>query len=172
MPIGRKRGQAFAALLEALDPSRLPDHGGDATTVIVTVTLEALQQRLAAAGVVTGDQGRISAGQARRLACSAAIVPAVLGSAGQVLDLGRATRLFSTAQRKALRLRDGRCRAEGCTVPAGWCDAHHWQPWSSGGPTDLDNGVLLCSYHHHRAHDDRYLHQRLPNGDVRYARRT
>jgi len=172
IPLRRKRGQAFAALLEAIDPTRLPDHGGDATTVIVTVTLDALRAELAAAGVITSDDGAISAAQARRLACTARIVPAVLGSESQVLDLGRSTRLFTKAQRKALRLRDRHCRAEGCTVPAGWCDAHHRAPWSTGGATTLDNGVLLCNWHHHRIHDDRYLHERLPNGDIRFSRRT
>ena len=68
-------------------------------------------------------------------------------------------------------VRDGHCRAEGCDIPAAWCEAHHLTPWSEGGRTDLDNAILLCSHHHHRAHDDRYLHDRLPDGDVRFHRR-
>ena len=67
------------------------------------------------------------------------------------IDLGRAKRLFTPAQRKALLIRDQTCRAEGCDIPGTWCDAHHLDPWHTGGPTDLDNGVLLCSHHHHRA---------------------
>ncbi|WP_323368692.1 MULTISPECIES: HNH endonuclease signature motif containing protein [unclassified Nocardioides] len=69
-------------------------------------------------------------------------------------------------------MRDRECRADGCTIPATWCEAHHRQPWSAGGKTDLDNGMLLCSHHHHLIHDDRYLHQRMPNGDLRFVRRT
>ncbi|MGN6251121.1 MAG: DUF222 domain-containing protein [Marmoricola sp.] len=172
IPAARKRGLAFAALLEHLDPQRLPEHGGDATTVMVTVSLQALRAELATAGVITSDSGDISASEARRLACTAHVVPAVLGSQGQILDLGRATRLFTPAQRKALRLRDGRCRAEGCTIPATWTEAHHWEAWSAGGRTDLANGVSLCNWHHHRAHDHTYRHQRLSNGDVRFSRRT
>jgi hypothetical protein len=172
VPAHRKRGHAFAALLERLDPATLPEHGGDATTVLVTIGLEQLRRDLAAADVLTADEGSLSASEARRLACTASIVPVVLGAKGQVLDLGASARLFSRAQRKALRLRDRQCRAEGCTVPAGWCDAHHWKPWSDRGPTDLDNGVLLCHWHHHRAHDHRYRAQRLPTGDVRFSRRT
>jgi hypothetical protein len=172
MPMHRKRGHAFAALLERLDPARLPEHGGDATTVLVTIGLEQLRKDLAAADVLTSDEGSISASEARRLACNASIVPVVLGTKGQILDLGASARLFTKAQRKALRLRDRQCRAEGCTVPAGWCDAHHWKPWSDSGPTDLDNGVLLCNWHHHRAHESRYQANRLPNGDVRFSRRT
>ncbi|MQW77210.1 hypothetical protein GHK92_15155 [Nocardioides sp. dk4132] len=71
-----------------------------------------------------------------------------------------------------MRIRDRECRADGCTIPATWCEAHHRQPWSAGGKTDLDNGMLLCSHHHHLIHDDRYLHQRMPNGDLRFVRRT
>ena len=97
----------------------------------------------------------------------------MLGGDSEVLDLGRHRRLFSPAQRKAMAVRDVHCRAEGCTIPAAWCEAHHAaNPWATGGTTDLDDGVLLCSWHHHRAHDDRYDTKRLPDGSVRFARRT
>ncbi|WP_192903959.1 HNH endonuclease signature motif containing protein, partial [Nocardioides albidus] len=91
---------------------------------------------------------------------------------GEILDLGRKARLFSKAQHRALRLRDRRCRAEGCTIPAAWTEAHHLQPWSQGGHTDLDDAVSLCNHHHHRIHDHAYTHGRLPNGDIRFYRRT
>jgi hypothetical protein len=98
-------------------------------------------------------------------------LPAVLGGAGEVLALGRARRLFTPAQRKALQVRDRTCRAEGCTVPAAWCEAHHQTPWSRGGRTDLADGILLCSFHHHRVHDPAYAHDRHPDGDLRFHRR-
>lgn len=169
-PLHVRRGQAMCALLEHLDPTRLPVHGGDATTVIVTMTLDQLRGNLATAGLISSDDLRISAGEARRLACNAGIVPAVLGGRSEILDLGRSKRLHSKAQRKALRLRDRRCRAKGCTVPATWCEAHHLRPWSLGGTTDLDDGVLLCAFHHHRAHDPTYELVRLPDGDVELRR--
>jgi len=57
-------------------------------------------------------------------------------------------------------------------VPAEWCDAHHFaKPWAQGGRTDLKDGKLLCPWHHTRSHDDRYLVDELPNGDVRFTRR-
>ena len=96
----------------------------------------------------------------------------VLGGGSIPLDLGGSRRLFTPGQRKALLLRDRECRAAGCDIPGTWAEAHHFVPWSSGGPTDLDNAVLLCHFHHQRAHDDAYLHERLPNGDVRFTRRT
>lgn len=168
-PIARRHGRAFCLLLERLDPAALPEHGGDATTVIVTIDHEAITRELAVAGVLGAEP--ITATAARRLACNAKILPAVLGGKGEVLDLGRSRRLFSAAQHKALRVRDQRCRAHGCAVPAAWCEAHHLHPWSRGGRTDLADGILFCSHHHHRAHDPAYLLDRLPNGDVRFTRR-
>ena len=171
IPIDRKRGQAFCALLEAIDPKRLPVHGGDASTLIVTVSLDALRQELGTAEL--GPAERLTAGEVRRLACTAQIIPAVLGGKSEVLDLGRSSRLFKPAQRKAMIIRDRECRAEGCTIPAAWCEAHHWgRPWAKGGRTDLKDGVLLCNWHHHRAHDNTYAASRMPNGDVRFSRRT
>ncbi len=171
IPAFRKLGIAFCSFLEAVDPRRLPVHGGDATTLIVTIPLDDLRRELSAAGVSAGE--RISATEARRLACTAEIIPAVLDGRSEVLDLGRSSRLFKPAQRKAMVVRDRECRADGCTVPATWCEAHHWErPWSRGGRTDLRDGVLLCSWHHHRAHDPTYSSHRLPNGDVRFRRRT
>ncbi len=171
IPIARKRGQAFGALLEALDPRRVPAHGGDATTVIVTIPLEELRKDLGTAEIGLSD--KLTAGEVRRLACTANLLPAVLGGKSEVLDLGRTSRLFKPAQRKAMIIRDKQCRAQGCTIPAAWCEAHHWRrPWARGGLTDLKDGVLLCTWHHHRAHDDTFDTSRMPNGDVRFSRRT
>ncbi len=170
-PIERRRGQAFCAILEHLDPEKLPAHGGDATTVMVTMTLDQLRSELATAGLISSDDLRISAGAMRRLACTAGIIPVVLGGRSEVLDLGRTSRLFNRAQRKGLRVRDRHCRARGCTVPATWCEAHHLRPWALGGSTDLDDGVLLCPFHHHRAHDSRYDLSRCPDGDLEFRRR-
>jgi hypothetical protein len=169
-PRNRIMADAFAQLLKCVHCDQVPAHGGDATTLIVTVPLDQLRNDLGTAQL--GDGTPITAAEARRLACTAAIIPAVLGGRSEPLDLGRSRRLFSPAQRKALRLRDTRCRAEGCTVPATWCDAHHaGQPWSQGGRTNLDDGILLCGHHHRRAHDPVYETSRLPNGDYRYHRR-
>ncbi|WP_460852622.1 HNH endonuclease signature motif containing protein [Nocardioides montaniterrae] len=173
VPRSNRLGRAFCALLEHLDPSKLPDHGGDTTTVMVTISLDDLRRDLATAGVIGSLDGnlRITADEARRLACTAKIIPVVLGGKGEILDLGRAQRLFKAAQRKALRLRDKQCRAEGCSIPATWCEAHHSHPWSAGGKTDLKDGVLLCSHHHHIAHDPRMTHEVMPTGAWRFHRR-
>lgn len=159
--------EALGTLLERIDPKALPRHGGVDTTVVVTIGLEQLRKELGTAEL-TGTETLLSATEARRLACGAGIIPMVLGGDGQVLDLGRTQRLYSPAQRTAMRVRDTQCRAEGCTVPAAWCDAHHLEPWSHGGRTDIKDGTLLCGFHHHRAHDVRYETSRLANGDYRF----
>lgn len=172
IPTRRKLAHAFSALLEHLDPARLPEHGGDATTILVTIPLAQLRHDLGTAELLgTRTGGDLSAAQVRRLACTATIIPAVLGGKGEVLDLGRRRRLFTRAQRRAARLRDPGCAAEGCDVPAAWTEAHHDDPWSHGGPTDLAKLRHYCSHHHHLAHDPRYTHQTLPNGRVRFHRR-
>lgn len=88
----------------------------------------------------------------RAWACDAELIPVVLGGDGEVLDVGRSRRLFTPKLRRALIARDGGCAAPGCTIPAPWCEAHHIEHWEHGGPTSVDNGVLLCSHHHHVVH--------------------
>lgn len=97
-----------------------------------------------------GDEISVSA--ARRLACDAEIIPAVLGSAGQVLDLGRSQRLVTPALWQALVLRDCHCAFPGCSRLPISCDAHHIVHWADGGATSLDNLVLLCRRHHTLTH--------------------
>ena len=171
LPVARRRGEAFAAFLENLPDTGLPTHGGTTTSVMVTLDLDTLLTGIGVATTSTGD--RVTAEQARRLACQARIIPVVLGRKGEVLDLGRSARLFSPAQRKAMAIRDRECTTDGCSIPAAWCEAHHWrQPWSQGGRTDLADGKLLCSFHHHRAHDPAWQTHHQPNGATTFHRRT
>jgi len=181
LPAPRRRGEALCAMLENLPDSGLPQHGGTATTVMITLPFEQLMTDLAdtelgggvGTGVVSTSTGdRITAGQARRLACQARLIPVVLGTDSEVLDLGRSTRLFTPAQRKAMAIRDRECTAEGCSIPAAWCEAHHQQPWSTGGHTNLADGKLLCPFHHHRAHDPGWHTTHHPNGTTTFHRRN
>lgn len=175
IPYPRKLAQAFCALLEHLDPTKLPVHGGDATTVMVTIPLANLTKDLASAGLIDAgglDLGpNLSAAEARRLACTAKIIPAVLGNHSEILDLGRADRLFRPAQRRAMRLRDQTCMAEDCDHPATWCEAHHLRPWAHGDRTNLNDGILLCPFDHHRIHDPAYHWEQLPNRKIRFTKK-
>ena len=172
-PWERLMGQGFARLLESIDPDSLPRHGGDATVVNVVISLEELRKELGTAilGFDETNGTTISAAEARKMACNATIIPWVLGGDGQVLDAGRLSRFFQPIQRKALRLQQKCCQAEGCDMPPEWCDAHHLRAWALGGKTDLKDGVLLCPYHHRLAHAPAYTHERLPEGTIRFARR-
>ena len=168
---GTRMGQGLCEILEHLPTDGYGEHGGLAATVIITLDHQTLKTGLGAAALVDGTE--ISAGEARRLACGAGIIPAVLDGPSAVLDLGREQRLFTKAQRTAMVLRDKGCRAETCDRPPSWTEAHHLtKPWCEGGRTDLKDGILLCGHHHRLAHHPDYTHQRLPNGDLRYHRRT
>jgi hypothetical protein len=134
------------------------------------MSLDALVHGVGAADLDTGI--KISAGEARRLACNAGIVPAVLDGASVPLDLGRERRLHTSHQRRALALLHDSCAIAGCERPYAWCEIHHPHPWSQGGPTSLDNALPLCGHHHRRAHDPAYDLRRHPSGDWRFHRRT
>ena len=165
-------GQGFMDLLENhLDLDSLPGNGGSPFTLVVNIDLDVLMNGLGAAAVETGH--RISAGEARRLACKAGIIPAVLGGDSVPLDLGRERRLFSKHQRVALAKRYGGCAAVNCDRPPAWAEAHHVDPWRRGGRTDLDNGIPLCPPHHRMADSPQSWNmRRLPGGGVRFSRRT
>ena len=163
-----RRGLAFAELLEHLPTDHL--HPRSAATVIVTIDHTVLAGALKAAHLDT-DQ-HLSAGEARRLACNAAILPAVLGRRSVALDLGYASRLFSEGQRIAKGLEYDTCAAAGCERPYAWCELHHWKPWIYGGKTDLANAIPLCHQHHQWVHDTAFNHQAMPDGSVRFSRRT
>ncbi|MBK4346184.1 HNH endonuclease signature motif containing protein [Lacisediminihabitans changchengi] len=133
-------------------------------TMVIRMTLDQLLDGCGAAQI-DGIEAGISATTARLLAAEANIIPAVLGGEGEVLDLGRSRRLFSTAQRQALAEHFGGCVFPSCAHPPSYTEAHHLHWWSNGGPTDLANGIPLCSFHHHRIHDDGWeivMRERVP----------
>ena len=172
LPIARQRGIALVALLERVLSSRLPRHGGTATSVTVTLDYDTLVRDLGEAGIATTSTGdRITAGQARRLACTAGIIPVVLGADSEILDAGRESRVFKDHQRKLMNLRDETCTTIGCSMPAEFCEAHHITPWARGGKTDFKDCKLLCPFHHHRAHDPGWIAHHHPHGNTSFTRR-
>ncbi|MBP2340455.1 hypothetical protein JOF41_006633 [Saccharothrix coeruleofusca] len=148
-----RQGQALADLID-LRGEALPTRAGQRPHLSVTLDYQTLRTGTGTARLDGG--GHLTAAQARRLACDAVVIPAVLGGRSEVLDLGRARRTVSLAQRRALHARDRGCAFPGCGRPARWCDAHHVRHWADGGPTDLDNLVLLCRRHHSEVHHHRW----------------
>lgn len=154
---GTPRTRTAQAALTAgpADPAPAP-HGLGAAEILGTTA--------------TGDL--LPLGTARRLACDAAIIPAVLASPSQPLDLGRTTRLVTPAQLAALWLRDRQCTFPGCDIPAHWTDAHHLHHWADGGTTSLTNLTLLCRRHHTLAHRDDLHATITPEGHVHWNRQS
>jgi hypothetical protein len=145
----------FLHLLEAgasVDDTQLVNSGGPVVKLIVP--LEALDTGVGH-GVLEGSDEAVSIATVEAAVCTGSVTPYVLDDAGQVLNLGRSQRLFSSRQKAALALRDGGCLISDCPRPASWCEAHHRKHWNRDhGPTDLDEGVLLCRHHHLRAHNE------------------
>jgi hypothetical protein len=167
-PTAERLGEAFAEYVRRYPNDKLPNAGGLNATVVVLVPLETLVGGLKAANLDTGEN--ISPGLARRIACEAGIIPAVLGGHSEVLDLGRSRRFHSRAQRIKATIEQGGCIAEGHDCPPAFTQMHHPQPFAKGGSTD-GNGWMLCPSAHRQVHDPRYHHRRLPNGKVRFTRR-
>ncbi|MCG2624406.1 HNH endonuclease [Arthrobacter sp. I2-34] len=131
----------------ALAADKLPATGGHKAQVMVTIGYRELAGEVAGAAYpVFGAP--VNPRTVRKLACDADIIPVVLGSSGEVLDVGRANRFFPPAIRRALVARDRGCAFPGCTMPAVWTEAHHIVPWWRGGKTKASNGCLLCIFHH------------------------
>jgi hypothetical protein len=173
----RRMADALVEMCDrALTGGGLPAVGGEKPHVTVTIALNDLQRGAATvprpadappgrpaaasparrAGCGTLGTGvAIPPEAARRIACDAAIIPIVLGSAGEPLDIGRA-RTIPAGIRRAVTARDIGCIHPGCTAPAAWCQTHHVTHWADGGETSLANLVLLCHRHHWIVHHERW----------------
>ena len=153
---GARRADALVLLVQhAAGNGTLPSHGVDRPQVHITLNYDTLvtglgNMTLLGAGGVEG----LSASEARRLACDAGLIPMVLGTASRPLDVGRTHRLFTPALRAAIVQRDQGCVFPGCTTPPAQCEAHHVNPWWTGGDTCLANGVALCPHHHRLVEPD------------------
>ena len=125
----------------------------------------------------TADGHQLPVDTVRRLCCDANIVPIVLGGDGEVLDIGRHSRVATRAQRRALRALYRTCAHPQCTVAFDACRIHHVVYWFHGGASDLANLVPLCEVHHHLVHEggwtltlhpDRRSVWTTPDGTVAY----
>ena len=109
---------------------------------------------------------------AARLACDCSIVEHLVDRDGNPLWLGRRSRTWNTDQRRAISVRDrGVCQWPGCGNRI--VDIHHVQFWEDGGPTDIDNGLLLCRPHHTLVHREGFgieVGEGGTGGPVRFTR--
>lgn len=149
----QRRADALMALVDRhLANALAPSHGGDRPRVVVTLSYDVMVKTATDAGLLRGEligTGEpIAASTLRQLLCDADVMPAVLGSRSQVLDVGRAQRLVTAPIRAALEVRDQGCVFPGCDKQPTSCHAHHIVPWWAGGVTALHNLVLVCPHHH------------------------
>lgn len=177
----QRQADALTDMVAVLqDAGQIPAAGGETPRVVITLDYTQLLQltadaaatgirpdgttldeapasQLRAALMGTAESGaEIPASQVRLACCDAGILPVVLGTDSQILDVGREHRLVTAPIRKALNLRDGGCVFPSCTVPAPACQAHHVTPWWAGGTTALGNLVLVCRHHHGIIEPHRY----------------
>ncbi len=135
----------------ALDTELPPET--HATPARLLVTLDEATLRTEVGVGATADGIDLPPDVLRRLACDAEIIPAVLGTHGEVLDVGRLRRLVTPAIWTALVIRDRHCTFPACTRPPLMCHAHHIEHWTNGGKTKIDNLALLCGHHHRVIHN-------------------
>ena len=123
---------------------------GVKTTVVIRINKTDLETGIGI-GEIDGMPQPVTARALRHAAVDAHILPIILDGPSVILDIGRGKRLFTEPQRLALVERDGGCAW--CNAPPSWCDAHHIRWWERDtGPTNLDNGILLCNRCHTRIH--------------------
>ncbi|MCL2534187.1 MAG: HNH endonuclease [Nocardiaceae bacterium] len=167
----QQRAEAFGEILRRyLDSGTAPVEGGERPHLSLHVNARDLARADAEHGNIrTGGHpdlfsdndiahmpwtGPLTIATARRLACDCHLTPIIIDD-GVPLNLGRTTRTVPKKQRRALIARDHGCAFPDCGAPPAHCEGHHVKHWADGGPTDLDNLVLLCRYHHrllHRSH--------------------
>jgi hypothetical protein len=170
---GQRRADAVALVAEsALTASLDRGHAGDRYQVVIHVEEQALvgagQAASGQAALEDPDGQHVSAETSRRVACDATTVTIRHAASGSVLNVGRRTRTIPPAIRRALLARDRRCRFPGCT--SRYCDAHHVQHWADGGPTSLENLVLLCRRHHRSVHEEGWTIDRASDGELAFWR--
>lgn len=152
-PRSKRQADALTAILAAAagDGSAVPGHGEIKPHITVTIDLEDLKESTGSGKLVHGDL--LPAAAVRRLACDAGVIPLVLGSNSEPLDVGTEHRFVTRAMRQALNARDKGCIV--CGASPAICEAHHIIHWADGGPTSLDNLALFCKRDHINIHQGR-----------------
>ncbi|NQX35919.1 HNH endonuclease signature motif containing protein [Herbiconiux sp. VKM Ac-2851] len=147
----------------------MPRINGAIATVNVHMTLDDLENGRGV-GWIDGIDQPVPASTVAQLRCSSPVAATLFGDKGEVLFHGKAKRLFTAAQNRALAARDGGCVWPSCDRPPSFCETHHANEWVSDdhppGRTDIDNGVLLCHFHHSHLHKSPWkltMHDGVPH---------
>lgn len=154
----KRNADALETLLnKTLAGEQTSTEPGERPQITVTIDYDDLRSRLpdnenARPGTLEPGEEPLSPANTRRLACDAEVLPVLLGGQSRPLDVGRARRTAPAHIRTALLARDGQCAFPRCDRPPGLPEAHHIQHWADGGPTSVDNMVMLCGHHHRTVH--------------------
>jgi hypothetical protein len=167
-PEDRRQARHADALLMLASRTIATDGDPDRATVVIHTALPPGLARAATteASVPTGCEeascrqrwSELSGGPvlhpevARRLSCDARVELVVTDQSGNALGIGRASRTPPAWMLRQLVFRDRGCTFPGCELN-GFVQAHHVIHWEDGGPTDLDNLVLVCHFHHKLVHE-------------------
>ncbi len=159
-PRQRRHDALENACRSLLDNGVTPTIGGEKPHVILHTDIPALQG-IAGGLHETEDGTIIDIDALRMIACDCSITRIVFGPDSEVLDIGRKTRVWTTAQRRAIVARDRHCQGPGCRAKPKYCDIHHEDHWAEGGETTVDKGKLFCRPCHIQEHlEDRYQRHR------------
>jgi Domain of unknown function (DUF222) len=148
---------AFLQLIQlgaAADPTCMLGTG--APVIRITVAESALEAGIGF-GRIEGQADPVSLQTVERLLCGGDQLRMGFDPVANVLDLEKEQRLFSRRQREVLSVKFGGCMDPGCDRPPSWCEAHHILHWARDkGKTLLENGILLCTWHHLKYHNEGY----------------
>jgi hypothetical protein len=161
---GARRADALVAMCSTRIAA---DADTDRSTVVVHARLDVLLANTGGCEVEGGPV--IHPETARRLACDARVQTVIEDSAGQPVALGRTSREPTAWMVRQLRYRDFECRFPGCGSRR-FTQAHHIVWWERGGRTDLDNLLLVCTFHHKLVHEYGWTVRRDTDGTARWFR--
>lgn len=159
--VAARRADALVALSSATIAA---DPDPDRATVVVHTTLDGLRT---GGNAETDGDGVIPAPTLDRLLCTARVQAVVEDDAGNAIGIGRLSRVPPAWLVRQVRHRDRECRFPGCGARA-FTEAHHVVWWRNGGRTDLDNLLLICSFHHRLAHEYGWSVRRSDDGSVEW----
>jgi hypothetical protein len=162
--VGARRADALVAMCSARLAS---DEDQDRATVVVHADLDVLYDVDTNALVEGGPV--IGGSVVQRLLCNARLQAVLEHPDGSVVGLGRVSREPSAWMMRQIRHRDDTCRFPGCDARR-FTQAHHIEWWSRGGETELDNLVLVCSFHHTLVHERGWSIERTDDGDLVWHR--
>jgi hypothetical protein len=159
-----RRADALVALCSGAasgdgEPSR--------AAVVVHAQLDGLEANTG--GCEIQDGPAVDPDTARRLLCNATVQTIVEDHAGRVIGVGRASREPSAWMIRQIRYRDRECRFPACGSRR-FTEAHHLKWWRHGGSTDLDNLLLICSFHHRLVHEHGWSVAVARDGTMRWFR--